>query len=93
LAVNTNRDTDFATIQRESMSRLFGAFIKGCRKKSGRSMEEAAVVAGIETAEWAAIEAGSAPNPNSLRSIAAGVGSTIDRIAPLIFICQDAWTK
>ena len=56
-------------------------------------MEEAAVVAGIETAEWAAIEAGSAPNPNSLRSIAAGVGSTIDRIAPLIFICQDAWTK
>jgi hypothetical protein len=44
-------------------------------------------------AEWAAVEAGTAPNPTSLRSIAAGIGTTIDRIAPLIFICQDAWTQ
>jgi hypothetical protein len=90
--VNTNCDIDFALIRRESMSRLFGACIKSCRKRSGRSMEEAAAVAGMEITEWAAVEAGSAPNPMFLRSIASGVGSTIDRIAPLIYICQDAWT-
>jgi hypothetical protein len=49
------------------------------------------VVKGVKPAAWAAVEVGVAPNPASLRSIAAGIGTTIDRIAPLIFICQDAW--
>jgi len=91
-AVDKNGDDYFAAMRRESMARLFGACIKSCREKRGLSIEEAAAVAGMEAAEWAAVEAGTAPNPTSLRSIAAGIGTTIDRIAPLIFICQDAWT-
>ena len=92
-AVDKNSHTDFAAIRRESMSRVFGACIRSCREKCGRSIEEAAAEAGMEAAYWAAVEAGSAPNPTCLRSIAAGIGTTIDRIAPLIFICQDAWTQ
>ncbi len=92
-AVDKNSYTDFAAIRRESMSRLFGACIRSCREKRGRSIEEAAAVAGMEAVEWAAVEAGSAPNPTCLRSIAAGVGTTINQIAPLIFICQDAWAQ
>ncbi len=90
-AVKKNSDTDFAAIRRESMARLFGACIQSCRAKRGCSIEEAAVVAGMEAAAWASVEAGVAPNPAFLHSIAAGIGTTIDRIAPLIFSCQDAW--
>jgi len=90
-AADQSSNTDFAAIRRESMSGLFGACIKSCREKRGRSIEEAAAVAGMEAAAWAAVEAGIVPNPASLRSIAAGIGTTIYQIAPLIFICQDAW--
>jgi 2-keto-3-deoxy-galactonokinase len=90
-AVDQDSNTDFAAIRRESMSWLFGACIKSCCEKCGRSIEEAATAAGMEAAAWAAVEAGIVPNPASLRSIATGIGATIYQIAPLIFICQDAW--
>lgn len=73
------------------MAWLFGACIQSCCEKRGPSIEEAAVVAGMEAAPWASVEVAAVPNPAVLRSIAAGIGTTIDRIAPLIFICQDAW--
>lgn len=92
-AADKDSDNYFAAMRRESMSRVFGACIRSCREKCGRSIEEAAAEAGMAAADWAAIEAGSAPNPTCLRSIAVGIGTTIKQIAPLIFICQDAWTK
>jgi hypothetical protein len=91
--VHKNSHTDFAAIRRESMARLFGACIKSCREKRGLSIGEASAVAGMEAAVWTAVEAGAAPDPTSLRSIAAGIGTTINQIAPLIFICQDAWSR
>jgi hypothetical protein len=88
----TAPNADFLAIRRKTMGRLFGLYLKSGREKRGRSIEEVARLAGMETPEWAAIEAGNTPDPATLHSIAAALGNTISQIAPMVRICQDAWS-
>ena len=79
-------------IRRQSMGRLFGRGICACRERAGLSVEEAARLSGMEVSQWMAIEDGSVPQDvNQLRSMAAAMEVSFDKIATLVLVCRGAW--
>jgi len=77
---------------RQTWLQLFGSMIQELRQTAGRTLEEAAQLAGMFSGEWAAIEAGYIPaDPDRLRSMADALGISFDQLAPLVLICQGAW--
>lgn len=80
--------------ERSTWRRLFGDMIQECRRQTDRSVEETARLAGMESSEWAAIEAGHIPaDPGRLRSMAAALEIGYDQMALMVFLCQGAWAE
>jgi transcriptional regulator with XRE-family HTH domain len=79
--------------RRQAFGRLFGSSIEKTRQACGRSLEEAARLSGMETSEWAAIEAGRVPDPGQLHPMSDALGLRYDKIALLAFICRDGWEQ
>ncbi len=71
--------------------RTFGLFVKESREKTGRSVEEAARLAGMEAREWRAMEAGMTPEPEQLHPIGDALELSHRLIDGLAEFCQDAW--
>jgi len=61
---------DLGAVRRLVWGRFFGQCIGRTREATGRSVEEAACLAGMETSQWAAVEAGYVPEPDRLRPMA-----------------------
>jgi hypothetical protein len=67
--------------------------VQNRREAIGRPVEEAACLAGMESSEWAAIEAGHIPaDPDRLRSMAAALEIRFDQLSLMVYLCQGAWT-
>ena len=84
---------DLLLLRRQAYGRLFGSCIEKTRQACGRSLEEAARLSGMETSEWAAIEAGRIPDPGQFHPMSDALGLRYDKIALLAFICQEAWEQ
>jgi hypothetical protein len=79
-------------LRRQTWGQLFGTMIMGTREAAGRSVEEAAHLAGMETSEWMAIEDGFVPQDGSrLQAMAAAMEIRYDQMAVAAFLCRDAW--
>ena len=80
------------SVSRRAWRQMFGSMIQERREAIGRSMEEAARLAGMESSEWAAVESGHIPaDPVRLRSMAAALEVRFDQMALLVYVCQGAW--
>lgn len=80
------------SIHSSAWRRLFGGTVRNRREAIGRPVEEAARLAGMESSEWAAIEAGHIPaDPARLRSMAAALEIRFDQMTLLVYLCQGAW--
>jgi 2-keto-3-deoxy-galactonokinase len=82
---------DLRSIRRMVWGRLFGQCVGKTRQAAGRSVAEAALLAGMESSEWAAVEAGYVPDPAQLRPMADALGLGYDKIATMAVLCRDAW--
>jgi len=86
----TNPTDSFRNIWRQ----LFGSMVQDMREAAGRSVEDAAHLAGMEASEWMAVEAGYiTADPAWLRPMADSLGIRFDQLAPLVTICQGAWQE
>jgi transcriptional regulator with XRE-family HTH domain len=76
---------------------MFGGMVQDRREAIGRSVEDAARLAGMESSEWAAVEAGHIPadlvsdDGPRLRSMADALEVRFDHMALLVYLCQGAW--
>ncbi len=74
-------------------SRMFGQFIASAREKTGHSVEQAAVLAGLSTSQWSAIEAGT-QLPKTRRELESMAG-TLDMewatMVQIVSLCREAW--
>ena len=87
-------ENDTSLIRRQAWGQIFGSCIEKTREAGGRSIEEAAHLAGMEASEWAAIEAGYVPTEAAqLRSMAGALECGYDRIATMAVLCRDAWKQ
>jgi len=81
-----------SSVSRRAWRQIFGGMIRERREAIGRSLEEAARLAGMESSEWAAVESGHIPaDPDRLRSMAAALEVRFDHMALLVYLCQEAW--
>jgi len=77
---------------RQSWRWLFGRMIGHPRLDLGRSVQQTAQLAGMESSEWAAVEAGYVPaDPGRLRSMAAAIEISWESMATLVLICREGW--
>ena len=85
----SHRTTPF---RREAWGHLFGSLLRDAREERGRSVEQAAEAAGMEVAEWEAVEAGQVPASRELIHRMAE-GLEVDRmgVASLVLFCHEAW--
>ena len=72
---------DLDSVRRLVWGRLFGHCVGKTREAAGRSVEETAHLAGMETSEWAAVESGFVPDPAKLRPMADALEIGYDQIA------------
>ena len=72
---------DLDSVRRLVWGRLFGQCVEKTRQAAGRSVAEAAHLAGMEASEWSAVEAGFVPDPAKLRPMADALALRYDRIA------------
>ena len=80
-----------ATLRR-FWANIFAGGIRQARQACKLSVEQAAEVAGMETSEWAAIEAGQVPPTTiQLHSMAGTLEISYDRLSNLVLLCRDAW--
>ena len=82
---------DLRPFRRMVWGRLFGQCVTKTRQAAGRSVAEAAVLAGMDSSAWAAVEAGYVPDPGQLRPMADALGLGYDKIATMAVLCRDAW--
>jgi len=80
--------------RRDGLRRLFGSMVQDRRETIQRSVEDCARLAGMESSEWAAIEAGYVPaDPSKLRSMAAALEIRYDQLLMMVHLCQAAWAE
>ena len=74
-------------------ARLFGKFIQSAREKAGRSVEEAAALAGMEPAQWLGVEAGDylPMTRRQLQVAADAVAMEWETMAGIVLMCRQAW--
>ena len=80
--------------RRQIWGQFFGSLVRDARVEKGRTVREAAAAAGMEVAEWEAVEAGQVPGSCELLYRMAD-GLKIDRMgmASLALFCHEAWDK
>ena len=84
-------DLDYSFARRLFWGRTFGLFIRECREKAHRSVVQAAEFADMAISDWQAMEAGLAPDPEQIHTIADALGLGHDIVERLAMFCQDAW--
>lgn len=79
-------------LRRLAWGRIFGLFVRAARKEADLSVEQAAGLAGMELSEWMAVADGHVPQEtNRLRSMAAALKISFDRIMNMVLLCREAW--
>jgi hypothetical protein len=65
--------------------------MRKAREKSCLPLEATALLAGMSTSEWLAIEAGDIPDPAQLDCMSAALGMNPGQMGVAVRICRGAW--
>ena len=92
MSITINNQEGFSHVYRQVWARRFGLLIQKGRKRSGRSLEVVANLAGMGIAAWLAAEAGWVPtNAVQLRSMAGALKFSDLQLEAAFHLCRDAW--
>jgi transcriptional regulator with XRE-family HTH domain len=74
-------------------SRMFGTFMASGREKAELSVEQAAVLTGMGSEQWSAMEAGAwlPETRQQFRSIAAALNIDWTTMVSIVMMCRGAW--
>jgi transcriptional regulator with XRE-family HTH domain len=87
-----SKQSAFTPARHQVYARLFGRCIEKIRESRCQSLEEMATLAGMESSEWAAIEAGHVPEDAAqFQSMAGALECHYDQIVNLAVVCKGAW--
>ena len=84
----------YALAQRRLWGELFGDMIREARQQRGRSIEEAARLAGMEVSGWKTVEAGQVPGTREqLQAMATGLDIEWVVMGFLAILHRKAWGR
>ena len=88
-----NNQEDFNRVNRQVWGQLFGIFMRKARQNSCVPMEVIALLAGMSTSEWLAVESGQVPDPALLKPMAAALGLEPEQMGTMVQMCRGAWNN
>ena len=92
MSITIDNQEGFSQVYRQVWARRFGLLIQKGRKKSGRSLEVVASMAGMGSSAWLAAEAGWVPATLvQLRSMAGALKLSDLQLETALQLCRDAW--
>lgn len=92
MSITIDNPEGFSQLYRQVWARRFGLLIQKGRKKSGRSLEVVAGLAGMGGATWLAAESGWVPaNAMQLRSMAGALKLNDLQLETALQLCREAW--
>jgi len=91
--IDPNAVRENAEYLRRFWTGIFASGIENLRMAAGRSINEAACLAGMELSQWLALEAGAwlPKTPAQLRAIAGALEMDYNRLAGFVRLCWSAW--
>jgi hypothetical protein len=83
----------FNEVVRKVWGQLFGIMMRKARQNSCLPLEAVALLSGMSTEEWLAVESGEVPDPALLKPMTAALGMSPAQMGTVIQICRGAWTN
>jgi hypothetical protein len=93
MSMSTRNQKQFNEVTRKVWGQLFGIFMRKARQNSCVRMEVIALLAGMSTAEWLAVESGDVPDPALLQPMAAALGMAPEQMGNMVQMCRGAWNN
>ena len=93
MSMSIRNQKQFNEVVRKVWGQLFGIFMRKARQNSCLPLEAIALLAGMSTAEWLAVESGQVPDPARLSSMAAALGMSPEQMGIVVQICRGAWEQ
>jgi transcriptional regulator with XRE-family HTH domain len=91
MSMSIRNQKQFNEVTRKVWGQLFGIFMRKARQNSCLRLEVIALLAGMSTSEWLAVESGDVPDPAQLKSMAAALGMGPEQMGTVVQICRGAW--
>ena len=91
MSMSIRNQKQFNEVTRRVWGQLFGIFMRKARQNSCVPMEVIALLAGMSTAEWLAVESGDVPDPALLKPMAAALGLGPEQMGTMVQMCRGAW--
>ena len=91
MSMSIRNQKRFHETTRKVWGPLFGIFMRKAREKSCLPLGATALLAGMSTSEWLAIESGQVPDPAQLNLMAAALGMSLEQMGGAVRICRGAW--
>jgi len=91
MSMSIRNQRKFREVTRKVWGQLFGIFMRKARENCCLPLEAIALLAGMCTSEWLAIEAGAVPDPAQLEPMAAALGMSPEQMGVAVRICKGAW--
>jgi len=91
MSMSIRNQKQFNEVIRKVWGQLFGIFIRKATQNSCVSLEVIALLAGMSTSEWLAVESGQVPDPALLKPMAAALGLEPEQMGTMVQMCRGAW--
>ena len=91
MSMSIRNQKQFNEVTRRVWGQLFGIFMRKARQNSCVPVEVIALLAGMSTAEWLAVESGQVPDPALLKPMAAALGLEPEQMGTMVQMCRGAW--
>jgi len=91
MSMSIRNQKQFNEVTRRVWDQLFGIFMRKARQNSCLPLEAIALLAGMSSSEWLAVESGDVPDPAQLKFMAAALGMNPEQMGTVVQICRDAW--
>ena len=91
MSMSIRNQKQFNEVTRKVWGQLFGIFMRKARQNSCVRLEVIALLAGMSTAEWLAVESGNVPDPELLKPMTAALGMSPEQMGTMVRMCRGAW--
>jgi len=93
MSMSIRNQKQFNEVTRRVWDQLFGIFMRKARQNSCLPLEAIALLAGMSSSEWLAVESGDVPDPAQLKFMAAALGMNPEQMGTVVQICRGAWAN
>ncbi len=90
MSMSIRSQKQFNDVVRRVWGQLFGIIMRRARQNSCVPLEVIALLSGMSTEEWLAVESGDVPDPAFLKPMTAALGIGPEQMGTMVQMCRGA---